>query len=100
MQRSGGTTRLGVVVRARRRREPQGWWSGARCGAAGRGAGQCSTSVGPATGGSATVGRPAAPPRNGANGGRRTRGISAARKAGSITGTASGPTARGAASGA
>ena len=100
MQRSGGTTRLGVVVRARRRREPRGWWCGARCGAAGRGAGRCSPSVGPATGGSATVGRAAARPRNAVNGGRRTHGISAAWKAGSITGTANGPTARGAASGA
>ena len=33
---------------------------GARCGAAGRGAGRCSTSVGPATGGRPTVGRAAA----------------------------------------
>ena len=38
--------------------------------------------------------------RNGANGGPPTRGISAVRKAGSITGTTNGPTAPGAASAA
>ena len=42
------------------------------------------------------MGRAAARPRNAVNGGRRTRGISAARKAGLITGTANEPTARGA----
>ena len=51
-------------------------------------------------GGRPTVGITAARPRNGTNGGARTRGISAAWKAGSITGTANGPTARGVAAGA
>ena len=44
--------------------------------------------------------RAAARLRNGNTGGTQTRGISAARKAGSITGTANGPTARGVAAGA
>ena len=46
------------------------------------------------------MGIAAARPRNGTNGGTRTPGISAARKAGLITGTANGPTARDVASGA
>ena len=44
--------------------------------------------------------RAAARLRNGNTGGTQTRGTSAARKAGSITGTANGPTARGVAAGA
>ena len=86
-----------LVTRRRRRDVPGRWpepWCGARCAAAGRGAGRCSISVRPATVGRPTVGRSAARPRNASKGGGRPPSISAARKAGSITGTANGSTAR------
>ena len=69
-------------------------WSGARYGAAGRGAGRCSPSVGPAGGGKPTVGSAAARPRNGTNGGARPPSISGVKKGGSITGTANGSQAQ------
>ena len=99
---SPGTPRRLLTRRSRRGvlgRWPEPW-RGARCGAAGRGEGRCFPSVGPATGGRPTLGITAARPRNGNNGGRRTPGISAAKKAGLITGTANGLTARDVASGA
>ena len=71
---------------------------GTRSGAAG--AARDSPSAGPATGGRRIAGTAAARRRNGANDGPPTRGISGVRKAGSIIGTTSGPTAPGAVSGA